>query len=91
MDEISITLGRKLISLGVAPGSVVLLPLERSKWVPILQLAVFKAAGTCMLQSTHVPEERLRRVLKNIQAVLAIASDERKEVVSPMLRTFTPE
>lgn len=91
LDEISTAMSRKLISLGVIPGSVVLLSLERSKWTAVLQMAVLKAAAINMLQSTTVPEARLRRVLRNIPAVLAIAFEERMAVVGPLLRTITPE
>lgn len=91
VDELSTTLSRKLIGLGVVPGSVVLLSLERGKWTPIFQIAVLKAGATSMLQSTSIPGDRLRRILKNIPAVLAVASKERIEVVAPMLRSFTPE
>lgn len=91
VDEMSTLLSRKLINLGVTPGSVVLLSLERSKWVAVLQLAVLKAGGIALLQSTHVPEGRLVRILQSVPAVLAITSTERKMVVGTIVRSMTPE
>ncbi|KAK6087840.1 non-ribosomal peptide synthetase protein [Seiridium cupressi] len=89
VDELSTALGQSLINLGVTKGSVVALHFEKSKWVPVVQLGVFKAGAVDVLLSISVPDLRVARVFENLGVKLAVASDSRVGVVSQFARGFT--
>lgn len=84
VDELSTTTARTLINLGVKKGNVVALNLEKTKWAPVLQLAIFKAGGIGLQLSTIVPDLRISKVFKMAGVVLALVYDDesRLEMVS---------
>lgn len=89
VKKLSTVLCQNLIGLGVRKGSIVPLCFEKSKWVPIAQIAVLKAGGVTLLQSVVVPDHRVGSVFKNLDVQLALASESRVEVVSQYARCFT--
>jgi amino acid adenylation domain-containing protein len=89
VDELSSLLCRKLTNLGVRKGSVVALCFEKSKWTPIAQVAVLKAGAVALLQSVHVPDQRVGTVYKKASVHLAVASATRVGVVSQYVHCFT--
>lgn len=88
-EELSTTFAHKLIGLRISKGSTVALSLEKSKWVPVMQLATLKAGCVCLLQSTAVPEHRVGTVFKNLGVVLAVASPSRIDLVKQYTKCFT--
>ncbi|KAK8085892.1 hypothetical protein PG997_007163 [Apiospora hydei] len=91
LDEMSTDIAHRLVCMGISKGSVVALCSEKSKWVPLVQVAVYKAGGVTVLQSTAVPELRMAKVFKNIRVILAVVSECRMEVVSKHARCCTVE
>ncbi|KAH8821998.1 hypothetical protein F5884DRAFT_828155 [Xylogone sp. PMI_703] len=89
IDELSSTLGKILIGLGVTKGSIIALCFDKSKWTHVAQLAVIKAGAVSLLQSTIVPEGRMKRVFTNLNVELALASESRVGVVSKLTRCIT--
>lgn len=91
LDVLSTEIAHKLVSMGITKGSVVALNSEKSKWVPLVQVAVYKAGGVTVLQSLAVPELRMAKVFKQIGVKLAVVSESRVEVVSKHARCCTIE
>ena len=81
LDELSTDFAGKLLVLGVAKGSTVALSLEKSRWVPAMQLAILKAGGVCLLQSVAVPDHRVATVFKNLDVGIAVASSSRVDLI----------
>ncbi|KAL5894824.1 hypothetical protein ACKVWC_000041 [Pyricularia oryzae] len=75
--------------MDIVEGSVVAIYSEKSKWVPLVQIAVYKAGGVTVLQSVAVPELRMAKVFENIGVKLAVISESRLEVVSSHARCCT--
>ncbi|KAH8597089.1 hypothetical protein B0O99DRAFT_685008 [Bisporella sp. PMI_857] len=87
--ELSDILCQKLIHSGVNKGDIVALCFEKSKWVPIVQQAVFKAGAISLLQSVAVPEGRLSAVFKRLDVHFAVASQARAEQIQQYAQCFT--
>ncbi|OJJ36076.1 hypothetical protein ASPWEDRAFT_60166 [Aspergillus wentii DTO 134E9] len=89
LNKLSTDFAHRLLELGISNGSTVALALEKSKWVPILQLAILKAGGVCLLQSVAVPDHRIGTVFRNLGVVLAVASPSRVDVIKQYSKCFT--
>ncbi|KAH8836442.1 putative NRPS-like protein biosynthetic cluster [Pyricularia oryzae] len=89
LDELSTQIVHRLAGMDIVEGSVVAIYSEKSKWVPLVQVAVYKAGGVTVLQSVAVPELRMAKVFKNIGVKLAVVSESRLEVVSSHARCCT--
>ncbi|KAJ4188794.1 Nonribosomal peptide synthetase 30 [Fusarium falciforme] len=60
---------------GVQPGTPIALCFEKSKWMTVSMLGVLKAgAYFVMLDAASAPEQRLRTMVKQVQAKLVISS-----------------
>ena len=90
-DELSTDLAYKLFRLGISKGSTIALSMEKSKWVPIMQLAILKSGAVCLLQSVTVPEHRVGTVFKNLDVVIAVASPSRLNLIKQFSKCFTIE
>ncbi|KAE8364752.1 hypothetical protein BDV27DRAFT_157514 [Aspergillus caelatus] len=90
-DELSTDFAHRLLGLGISQGSTVALSMEKSKWVPIMQLAILKSGAVCLLQSVAVPEHRVGTVFKNLDVVIAVASPSRVDFVKQFSKCFTIE
>ncbi|KAJ5780658.1 AMP-dependent synthetase/ligase [Penicillium paradoxum] len=92
LDQISTAVAHKLIlHLGVTKGSVVPLCFVKSRFMPIAQLAVWKAGGMTLLQSADMPEQRMSRTFQHLEVQVALASPQRVETVSKYARCMTME
>lgn len=89
LDELSTQMAHALAGMGVVEGSVVAICSEKSKWVPLVQVAVYKAGGVTVLQSVAVPELRMAKVFERIGVKLAVVSESRLEVMSRHARCCT--
>ncbi|KAL8950907.1 MAG: hypothetical protein Q9222_003085 [Ikaeria aurantiellina] len=58
VEEFSGIMAQNLIALGLDRGSVIALCLDKSKWAPVAQLAIWKAGGICSLQPAQLIEQR---------------------------------
>ncbi|KAJ5210468.1 AMP-dependent synthetase/ligase [Penicillium cf. griseofulvum] len=92
LDQLSTVVARKLIlHLGVKKGSVVPLCFVKSRYMPLAQVAVWKAGAVTLLQSADMPEERMRRTFQHLTVEVALASSERIATVSKYARCITME
>ena len=74
LDRLSSRLAHHLVELGVGPGVIVPLCFEKSKWTPVVMLAVMKAGGASVAMDTSQPEQRLRAIVHQVEPVLLILS-----------------
>ncbi|KAB8269059.1 hypothetical protein BDV30DRAFT_251720 [Aspergillus minisclerotigenes] len=91
LDELSTDFAYRLLGLGIVKGSTVALSMEKSKWVPIMQLAILKSGAVCLLQSVAVPEHRVGTVLRTLDVVLAVASPSRVGAMKHFSKCLTIE
>jgi amino acid adenylation domain-containing protein len=73
LDELSTGLSYQLNILGLGQG-IVPLCFEKSVWMPVAMLAVFKAGGACVALDVTLPEERLRGIVKQVQPKVILSS-----------------
>ena len=74
LDQRSNQMANYLRGLGVAPGSVVGLCLERSVAFPVAALAIFKAGGAYLPLETKTPSRRLQMMLKDAQVSVVLTN-----------------
>ncbi|KAJ5372305.1 AMP-dependent synthetase/ligase [Penicillium concentricum] len=92
LDQLSTVVARKLIlHLGVKKGSVVPLCFVKSRYMPLAQVAVWKAGAITLLQSADMPEQRMSRTFQHLSVEVALASPERLATVSKYARCITME
>jgi amino acid adenylation domain-containing protein len=77
LHALSTRLARHLATLNIA-GTVVPLLFEKSKWMPVAALAVFKAGGACLSLDSELPKERLRIMVHQVGPVVVILSSQSK-------------
>lgn len=80
LDELSLTLAMHLADLGVRPGVAVPLCFEKTKWMPIAQLAVWRAGGCCVALDTSQPLVRLRSIVAQARPIVVLSSVSRAEL-----------
>lgn len=72
VDELSNVIAQHLIKLDLKRGSVVALCLDKSKWTPVAQLAILKAGGICLLQTTQVIEKCPDSLFSSVNVCIAL-------------------
>ncbi|CAG8905552.1 unnamed protein product [Penicillium egyptiacum] len=92
LDQISTVIAHKLHRhLGVKKGSVVPLCFVKSRYMPLAQVAAWKAGAVTLLQSADMPEQRMDRTFQHLGVEVALASPERLATVSKYARCITME
>lgn len=97
LDVLSTRLAHHLTGLETAPreSEPVLISFEKSMYTIVSVLAVMKAGGTCVMLDPTVPQERLQRVIQQVQARVLIASPSQMDALRPIvactLVTVSPE
>ncbi|KAJ5693236.1 acetyl-CoA synthetase-like protein [Penicillium macrosclerotiorum] len=74
LNALSTQLACHIRHLGVEAGVNVPLLFEKSRWMSVASLAVMKAGGTVVGLDPAQPEERLRRIIKQVQPRLILTS-----------------
>jgi amino acid adenylation domain-containing protein/non-ribosomal peptide synthase protein (TIGR01720 family) len=74
LDELSSRLARHLRSLGVGPECFTPFAFEKSKWVPVTQLAILKAGGACVPVDPSQPLDRLQSIIDTLDAKVVVTS-----------------
>ncbi|KAL4886894.1 putative nonribosomal peptide synthase [Aspergillus karnatakaensis] len=74
VDEVSTKLASRLVEFAFNPGSILAVCLEKTKWAPVIQLAIWKAGFVALILSTTVPEERMSTVFEDLGVSAVIAS-----------------
>lgn len=79
LDTLSNRLARRLVNIGVQPGSIVPLCFEKSIWPIIAMLAVLRAGGTCVNIDPVLPAGRVQDMLNETAPAIALASLSREK------------
>ncbi|KAJ5304325.1 tRNA (adenine(58)-N(1))-methyltransferase catalytic subunit trm61 [Penicillium atrosanguineum] len=73
LDFLSNRLADHLLTLGIKVETIVPLHFEKSKWAIVSMLAVLKAGGTCLSFDVSHPPDRLRDMVKAVDARIMLA------------------
>ena len=82
LDEGSTRLAHHLTSLGVGPERTVPLCFEKSRWMPVVMLAVMKAGGASVAMDSAQPDERLRTIIQQTEPALVLSSSANREMAT---------
>ncbi|KAM7197972.1 hypothetical protein V8F20_006420 [Naviculisporaceae sp. PSN 640] len=74
LDTASFQLAQRLVEDGVGPEVIVPLLFEKSGWALVAMLAVLKAGGAFMPLDISQPEKRLRSIVEQTGATVALSS-----------------
>ncbi|KAJ5714059.1 AMP-dependent synthetase/ligase [Penicillium malachiteum] len=90
LDKLASKLACHLRMQGVGPEVRVGLLFDKSKWNVVAMLAVMKAGGAFVpLDPTH-PTSRLQRLIESVKATVALCSENRADVLRPIVKTLIP-
>ncbi|KAL6909307.1 non-ribosomal peptide synthetase [Trichoderma evansii] len=81
LDELSTSLSCQLNALDLGQG-IVPLCFEKSVWMPVAMIAIFKAGGACAALDVTLPEERLRGIVQQVQPKVILSSFENRSKAS---------
>lgn len=73
LDELSTALACQLNTLSLGQG-IVPLCFEKSVWMPVAMLAVFKVGAACVAFDVTLPEDRLRGIVQQVQPKVILSS-----------------
>ncbi|PPF44266.1 non-ribosomal peptide synthetase [Pseudoclavibacter sp. AY1F1] len=74
LDELSTRLAHHLVGEGVGPGRTVAVRIERSKYLPMLVLAVLKAGGVYVPLDPEYPIDRVGNMIEDASPALLLTS-----------------
>ncbi|KAJ5442977.1 AMP-dependent synthetase/ligase [Penicillium cf. griseofulvum] len=80
LDQYSLAVGLRLLSLGVGPESVVPLYFEKSRWTVVAIIGVLRAGAAFVLLDPSHPMARLAEICGEVKATVAIASGSLQEL-----------
>lgn len=91
VEELSNVIARNLISMGLKQGSVIALCLDKTRWAPVAQLAIFKAGGICLLQTAEFIKNHPDSLFKSVDVciVLVLEVSHMNLLANSGIRTFT--
>ncbi|KAK9855737.1 hypothetical protein MYU51_002451 [Penicillium brevicompactum] len=91
LDQLSTTLARHLVSLGVVPEALVPMCFDKSRWAVVAQMAVMKAGGACVNLDPAHPQARLETIVKDAQATVLLTNPRHSAILanSVSLKTVT--
>ncbi|KAK6194107.1 hypothetical protein LQW54_011792 [Pestalotiopsis sp. IQ-011] len=84
LDSMSTSLAAKLMQMGTSPGDLVPLCFERSMWMIVAQMAVWKAGAAFVPLDPTFPVGRLRNIVQQSNARVALCSPETIHVVDAL-------
>lgn len=84
LDSMSTSLAAKLIQMGTLPGDLVPLCFERSMWMVVAQMAVWKAGAAFVPLDPTFPVGRLRNIVQQSNARVALCSPDTSHVVDEL-------
>lgn len=86
LDQMSTSLAYSLFNLGLGPGVIAGLYFEKSKWMSVAALAVFKTGGAYVAMDDTQPQERLRTILEISTATVLVSSAQNRERASQLVK-----
>lgn len=87
LDTLSTRLAAHLFSLGVGPGSLVPICLDKSLWVIVAMLGVLKAGAAYVPLDAAIPAGRLEQVVEATGAAFALSDAQRHSLLSSVVAT----
>ncbi|KAG6008109.1 NRPS protein, partial [Claviceps maximensis] len=84
LDDLSTNLAYRLVDMGIGPDVLVPLCFQKSKWTPVAMLGVMKAGGASLALEPSLPQERLRRIVQQIEPRLMLCSSLTFELASQL-------
>ena len=78
LDKLSSHLAKTLVKRCLGSGSIISLCFEKSKYMIIAMLAVFKSGAACTMLEPSLPTERLMNLIRDTPAVLTLLSSSQK-------------
>ncbi|KAK5991451.1 Nonribosomal peptide synthetase dtxS1 [Cladobotryum mycophilum] len=85
LEKLATILADRLVDLGVGPEVLVPLHFEKSVWTTVAILAVLKAGGGFVLLDPSLPEQRLREIIRQIEAKLMLSSSSTQSISSRLV------
>ncbi|KAL7940855.1 hypothetical protein V8C42DRAFT_349180 [Trichoderma barbatum] len=74
LERLTTKLAHHLIGLGIGPEVLVPVQFEKSMWATVSILSILKAGGGFVLLDPYLPEQRLREIMRQIQAKVILSS-----------------
>ncbi|KAK9417247.1 putative Nonribosomal peptide synthetase [Seiridium unicorne] len=81
LDDFSTRLAHQFIDTGIRPGDIVPLCFEKSKCMPIAQIAVMKAGAACVTIDPSQTEERLKYIIEYVGSELIVCASSTANLV----------
>ncbi|KAK4498511.1 hypothetical protein PRZ48_011169 [Zasmidium cellare] len=89
LDAWSTRLAQHLVHQGVRPGQTVPVCFEKSLFMPVSALAVWKAGAACVALDVSQPLARLQSIVEQVHAPLILCSPEQKHLAMQLDRSNT--
>lgn len=80
LTELSSTLARRLVYMGVRSTDIIPLCFEKSMWTSVAMLAVMKSGAATLALDTTQPEAHLRRIAGQVKAPMILSSVSNKKL-----------
>lgn len=79
LDDMSSSLAHRLCTAGIKPGIVAGMYFEKSMWMSVGAVAVFKAGGAIVALDDSQPQERLETILQTAKASVLLTSRQNED------------
>ncbi|KAI2625240.1 hypothetical protein GGS21DRAFT_493727 [Xylaria nigripes] len=86
VDELSSKLAFHLSQYVLGPDTFILVCFEKSRWTPVVMLAVLKSGAAIVLLDPSQPSQRLESMCRTAKSSLAIASEEQTALATILAR-----
>lgn len=85
LDRLADAYASRLRALGVQAETLVPFCFDKSKWTPVAMLAILRSGGACVAIDPSHPVERLKVVVRDANARVAIAADKHAAFMRALL------
>lgn len=84
LDNLSYSLAKKLMSLGIGPEKAVCFLMEKSKWAIVTMLGIIKAGGHFVPLDPTWPAQRLKYIIESADASVVVTSSKYADICSSL-------
>lgn len=81
LDEASTCLAGVILSRGILPGSIIMVFIEKSMWVPVAQLAIMKSGCVSTVLDVSLPDGRHQQIAELVQPAAILSSSVCSETI----------
>ncbi|KAL4780783.1 hypothetical protein BJX76DRAFT_360501 [Aspergillus varians] len=89
LDGLSTRLACQLARLGAGQGAVVSVYIEKSRWMPVALLGIWKCGGVALPVSSSIPSSRLRAMLSTTNTQLVLTSETQPYTADESRETYS--